>query len=92
MISEFDRFRMPGFRKITGILQILAGLGLTVGLFSPFLFPWITSTSTSGLALQMLVGIGVRIRIKDKWFQILPALFFLILNLFIFYRYLKIDI
>lgn len=82
MIVEFERYGMPQYRKLTGISQILASVGLLVG----FLNIWFVLISSLGLALQMLCGIAVRVKIKDSFAQTFPALFFCFLNLFIFYR------
>ncbi len=82
MILEFERYGMPEYRVITGVLQILASIGLIAG----FLNTWLAVISSLGLALQMVFGIGVRVRIKDSIAQTLPALLFCVLNIFIFYR------
>lgn len=82
MVLEFKRYGLSRFRTLTGILQILGSLGLTVGFF----IPAVTLVSSLGLSVQMLLGVGVRIRIKDSFFQTFPALFFCLLNLFIFWR------
>lgn len=82
MIIEFERYRMSQYRIITGALQILASIGLMAGFFET----WFAVLASAGLAVQMLCGVAVRIRIKDSLFQTSPAVFFCILNLFIFYR------
>ena len=82
MILEFERYGMPQYRVMTGVLQILASIGLVVGFFNV----WLVLISSLGLALQMVVGLAVRIRIKDSIIQAMPALFFCALNIFIFYR------
>ena len=87
MIIEFERYRMPQYRIVTGVLQILASLGLLAGFFET----WFAVISSIGLSLQMLFGIAVRIRIKDSFVQTTPALFFCLINLFIYYqRFLEI--
>ena len=82
MVVEFERYRMPEYRKVTGILQILASLGLLLG----FIYTWLAVISSLGLALQMVVGGVVRVRIKDSLIQTLPAIIFCAINIFIFYR------
>ena len=82
MILEFERYGMPQYRKLTGILQILASIGLLAGFFNI----WFVLISSLGLALQMICGVAVRVKIKDSLAQAFPALFFCFLNIFIFYR------
>lgn len=82
MILEFKRYGMPQYRVMTGVLQILASIGLIAG----FLNIWLVLISSIGLALQMLFGLVVRIRLKDAVMQTVPAVFFCALNIFIFYR------
>lgn len=69
MIIEFQRYRLARFRSLTGMLQILAALGLLIGLF----IPWIGGIAATGLALQMACGLAVRIKIGDPWYLCLPA-------------------
>ncbi|AXT53077.1 hypothetical protein D1818_20435 [Aquimarina sp. BL5] len=84
MKNEFIRFGLEKKRNLTGVLQILGGLGLIVGYFySPILI----SVSSGSLALLMLLGFGVRIKIKDSILASLPSLLYAILNLYIFLQY-----
>jgi hypothetical protein len=69
MVKEFDRYGLAVYRIPTGVLQILAAVGLLVGLEVPV----VGGVSALGLALQMACGLGVRISIKDAWFRCLPA-------------------
>ena len=69
MVREFQRYGIPQFRKLTGLLQILAAIGLLVGMWLPF----IGAIAAGGLSLQMACGLVVRIRIQDPLFQCLPA-------------------
>ena len=80
MLIEFERYKLSPYRKMTGILQIAGSLGLICG----FYFPQIGKIAALGLALQMFFGVIVRIRIKDSFLQMLPALIFFLINLFIF--------
>lgn len=80
MKSEFIRFGLKKYGTLTAVLEIIGALGLLIGLvFNPFLV-----ISSLGLALLMFFGVAVRIKIKDPFFALLPALFYLLLNLFIF--------
>ena len=69
MVAEFQRYRIPQFRVLTGGLQVLAAVGLLAGLVMPFL----GGIAAAGLALQMACGLGVRIKIGDAWHRCLPA-------------------
>ena len=39
--------------------------------------------AATGLALMMLVAVGVRIKIKDTFLQTTPALFYLVLSIYL---------
>ncbi len=80
MRIEFKRFGLEKFQKLTGILQLLGGLGLLVGLITKL----ILLISSGGLALLVLIGFGVRLKIKDGFWLTMPSLFFALLNLYIF--------
>lgn len=87
MKSEFIRFGLSRrLGMLTAILEVLGALGLLVGL----MFNYILLISSAGLALLMFLGVVVRIRVKDGLWVSLPALFFLGLNLYIFYGSMKI--
>ena len=79
MKSEFKRFNLEKIGLLTVVLQILGATGLLVGLiYNPIL-----SLASLGLSLLMLCGLIVRISVKDGLIVSLPALFFLLLNLYI---------
>ncbi len=80
MRNEFKRFELEKFTALTGILELLGGIGLLVGLKVGF----ILLVSSGGLALLMLLGFGVRIKVKDGFWFSFPSLFFMILNLYVF--------
>lgn len=80
MKSEFKRFNLEKIGLLTVILQILGATGLLVGLF----FNPVLILASLGLSLLMLSGLIVRIKVKDGLLVSLPALFFLLLNLYIF--------
>ncbi len=81
MKSEFKRFGLEKFGTMTAILEIMGGVGLVIGLQ----FNFILVISAAGLALLMFLGILVRIKVKDSIRITLPALFFMLLNLYILY-------
>ena len=56
MVREFERYRLARFRTLTGVLQLVAAVGLLIGLQ----FPMIGALAAAGLAVQMLLGFGVR--------------------------------
>ncbi len=86
MKIEFDRYGLPGRRKLVGALQLLGGLGLIFGLlFTPVLI----LVASAGLCTLMLLGVAVRIKIKDPWFAILPALSYAALSGYLFFKTLE---
>lgn len=85
MVREFARYGLPGYRKLTGFLQLLAAVGLIVG----FKMPMVGAVAAGGLALQMLVGLGVRLKIRDSLPRCLPALVYLCLSAWICLRFVR---
>jgi len=88
IISEFKRYELPEFRKLTGFLQLIGAMGLLIGLyFNPILL----LAASIGLSLLMVAGFIVRLKIKDNFIKSSPAFTFAALNLFIafktFYKY-----
>lgn len=79
--SEFKRFGLEKTGALTAVLQLLGATGLLVGLK----FHIILLVSAGGLATLMFLGVAVRIKIKDSLWATLPALFFMILNAYIFF-------
>jgi hypothetical protein len=79
---EFDRYGLSGFRKLTGVLQILGSLGIAAGFF----IGGLTALSSLGLSILMMMGFFVRLKIRDPFLSTLPALFFSVLNFFIFFN------
>lgn len=70
MVEEFTRYGLLRFRRLTGVLELLGGLGCLLGYFyyrPVFIF------ANMGLGVLMILGVVVRARIKDPWHQILPA-------------------
>lgn len=82
--NEFTRFGLEKFGILTAVLEICGAIGLLVGLavHSLLLF------SAAGLALLMFLGVVARINVKDSLWVSLPALFFMLLNAFIFFKYM----
>jgi DoxX-like family len=81
MKSEFKRFGLEKAGTLTAVLELLGAVGLLVGLK----FPLILLISAGGLAILMFLGVAIRIKIKDSFWISLPALFFMILNAYIFF-------
>jgi hypothetical protein len=81
MKSEFKRFGLEKAGALTAILEILGAVGLLLGLKIHL----ILLISAAGLAVLMLLGVAVRIKVRDTMWVILPALFFMILNAYIFF-------
>ena len=80
MKSEFKRFGLEKLGAMVAILELFGAAGLLVGLkFIPVLL-----ISSGGLALLMFLGVLVRIKVKDSLWLALPALFFMLLNAYIF--------
>ena len=82
MQYEFKRFGIERFTKLTGFLELLGGIGLSLGLKYHF----ILIISSGGLALLMLLGFGVRLKVKDGFWLSFPSIFFMTLNFYIFLR------
>lgn len=76
MKHEFARYHLGAWRFLIGVLQLSAAGGLLMGLSQP----WMGRAAAAGLALMMLAGVCVRIKIKDSVPQMVPALFYLLLN------------
>jgi hypothetical protein len=80
MLQEFERYRLPQLRVLTGALQVAGGVGVILGHFSlPLLL-----LSSGGLALMMLFAFLTRIRIRDSFLLAIPSLSLLLLNAYIF--------
>ena len=86
MKSEFKRFGLEKAGTLTAILELLGAVGLLVGLK----FHLILLISAGGLAILMFSGFVIRIKVNDSLWVSLPALFFMILNAYIFFISLHI--
>ncbi len=81
METEFERFGLSRYRRLTGSLEVLGAVGLLVGIFEP----GVMLAASAGLALLMVLGVITRIRVRDSFFETLPAAVLLLMNLFIFF-------
>ena len=80
MHSEFARYGLNRWRTTVGTLQLLGAAGLLVGFWSDT----IAAIASAGLMLIMFLGVYVRLKIHDTPLQTLPALFYMVLNAWIF--------
>jgi hypothetical protein len=86
MVAEFDRWRVPTLRILTGGLQVAAALGILLG---HFFYRPILILSAGGLAAMMFCALLARVRIKDKVTNAIPAFSLMLLNIFIVVSELK---
>jgi len=82
MKKEFIRYGLQKLGLFVIILQFIGALGLIIG----FKYPPILLFSSLGLSLLMMAGLLVRIQLKDSLWASFPALFFMLLNAYIFLR------
>ncbi len=87
MKSEFKLFGLEKAGTLTAVLELLGAVGLLVGLKIQL----ILLISAGGLAILMFLGVAVRVKVKDSLWISLPALFFMILNFYIFYMSLPVN-
>ena len=87
MKSEFVRYGFDRQRPLTGVLQLLGGLGLLIGYWAS---PWLAAFSAGGLSLMMMFGFGLRIKIKDSFLMSFPAFFYAVLNLYLCIYYIRL--
>jgi len=79
--NEFKRFGLEKIGTLTAVLELLGAIGLLVGLKYNF----VLLISTGGLALLMFFGVAVRIKVRDRLWVTLPAIFFMVLNGYVFF-------
>jgi hypothetical protein len=79
MKVEFERFGLSRFRRLTGVLEVLGGVGLLVGLAAPE----VMVVAAGGLTLLMVLGVITRIRVRDSLLESLPAWIVLLINAYI---------
>lgn len=81
MKNEFKRFGLEKFGTLVMLFQFLGATGLLFGLvYKPLLI-----IASFGLGLLMFLGVIVRMRLKDSFLISLPALFYMVLNFYIFW-------
>ena len=85
MKNEFKRFGLEKVGTLTTVLELFGAVGLLVGLKIQL----ILLISAGGLAILMFLGVAIRIKVKDSLWISLPALFFMILNSYIFLMSLR---
>jgi hypothetical protein len=76
MRAEFERFGLERFRRATGALEVIGGVGLLVGL----LRTEVLIVASGGLAVLMLLGVLTRIRVRDPILEIAPAAVLMLAN------------
>tara|TARA_B100001287_G_C22475909_1_gene431942 strand:+ start:205 stop:459 length:255 start_codon:yes stop_codon:yes gene_type:complete len=82
MKQELKRMRVPQLGLFISTSQFLGACGLLIGLE----YDLILLLSSLGLAILMFCGLLVRIKSKDGFWLSLPAMFYLILNTYIFFN------
>ena len=87
MKNEFKRFGLEKVGTATAVLELLGAIGLLIGLKIQL----ILLISAGGLAILMFLGVAVRVKVQDSLWISLPALFFMILNFYIFYMSLPVN-
>ncbi|MBT8323699.1 MAG: DoxX family protein [Winogradskyella sp.] len=85
--SEFVRFGLANFRKLTGALQILGGSALLLGLYTSNLLAFLAAT---GLSLLMALGFALRLKLKDSFIETAPSLLLAMLNAYLAWTYWQI--
>jgi uncharacterized membrane protein AbrB (regulator of aidB expression) len=79
MRLEFERYKVPQLRQLTGALQIAGALGIVAGYwFRPLL-----ALSAGSLTLMMTYAVITRFKIHDPLFAALPAFSLALLNAYI---------
>lgn len=82
MENEFKRLNLEKIGLPIITLELLASLGLLIGIkYNPMLL-----LSSGGLSLMMLCAILFRMKSKDSFQSKLPAIFYMLLNLYIFIK------
>ncbi len=82
MKNEFRRFKLEKLGFFIIQLQLIGAIGLLVGLKINLLL----LISSLGLGLLMLCGVIVRLKLKDNLWISFPALFYMFLNFYIFFK------
>jgi hypothetical protein len=82
MKNEFKRFGLEKLGLLTVILELIGAIGLLIGIKINLLL----IIASLGLGLLMLCGVIVRLRLKDNLWISFPALFYMFLNFYIFFK------
>lgn len=85
MKREFARYGMERYRRLTGLSQLIAVVGLSAG----FVFPLAGAAAAAGLTTQMLLALTVRRRIGDGVSECLPAFIFGAVNAWLLAGFLR---
>ncbi len=83
IISEFIRYNLTKYRKLTGFLQLIGAVGLLIGLY---FYPLVLLLAAIGLSILMLAGFMVRLKIKDNFVKSSPAFTFAVINIIIAFK------
>ena len=87
MKDEFKRLNLEKIGLLTITLELMGSIGLLVGiLYNPILL-----ISSGGLSLLMFIAILFRLKSKDTLWVSLPALFYMLLNFYIFIESIKLN-
>ena len=79
MRLEFERYKVPQMRQLTGGLQIAGALGIVAGYW---LRP-VLVLSAGGLMLMMIYAVITRFKIHDTIYSAVPAFSLALLNAYI---------
>jgi hypothetical protein len=79
MRLEFQRYKVPQLRQLTGGLQIAGSLGILAG----YWFRPILVFSAGGLTVMMIYAVVTRFKIRDSLYATLPAFSLILLNAYI---------
>ena len=82
MINEYVRWGYGNQRRLISFLQILASLGLLLGLYYKILL----SIVSFFLVVMMIFAMITRIKVKDSILKIFPSFFYILINTYIFYK------
>ncbi len=67
--SEFERYGLPGVRRLVGVMEVLGGTAVILGLaIAP-----LGAVAAAGLTALMVLGLIVRVRIRDAPRLMVPA-------------------
>ena len=79
MVIEFERYGLSPYRRLTGTLEVLGGVGLLVG----YGFPGVLVLASAGLTVLMALGVITRLRARDPLREMIPAFVLMLVNAYI---------